>query len=336
MKYNQYDIEDFLADKEFIHWVKKRNGDQSFFFENWLGSNPPNKEKALLARELLVSLQPKHLEGSKSEFDEVLENLMKYNHHSKNQYIKHQPVIWLRWAAIILLAFSFTFILNPYKSPETTVLEAKKITKENPSGQRSQIQLPDGSMVHLNAESKITYTDDFGIQSRELDLLGEAFFEVRGNADLPFIVKTGEIYAKALGTSFNVMAHCPKEVVDVTLITGSVEVGRLDNGEFPKTTLNPGEKAELSLTEIRKTKYDYSDIAWKDGIIVFEKATLQQVTQKLQRWYGVAIKVENAPIDTWSYTGKFQNTSLEIILERMSYSQKFKYDIYNDFVNIKF
>jgi transmembrane sensor len=341
VKYNQYDIEDFLVDKDFIRWVKKKNGEPSSFFQTWLNSNPPNKEKALIARELLLSLKAEYLEGNQEEFYTVMSNLMHSNHSNDQKYVSRpsEPNIWWRWAAIIVMAFSISFVIHDFKqkSEKAEIInEINFITKINPAGQRSQIQLPDGSVVFLNASSKLVYADNFGKSNRDLDLVGEAFFEVRKNSQLPFLVNTGNIYTKALGTSFNIKAVSPYDEVAVTLVTGKVEIGHLTSTLLSKAVLEPGEKLIARADEIRKTNLSDNDIAWKDGVIIFEKASLEHVVQTLQQWYGVNIKVENAPESKWRYSGKFKNNSLEIVLERMSYTEHFKYEIMNDFVTIKF
>jgi len=337
MKYNQYDIEDFLADKEFIEWVKNSKNDHSLFFEKWLKTNPANINKALLAREILLSVKPRYLEPKKSEYEIVLANLMREN---QNQLPIHRPqsnnYVWWRWAAIIIMVFSVSYFLNSkYSEPtQQQIPTVNYIVKTNPSGQRSQIHLPDGSMVYLNAESQLKYPENFGDSSRIIKLTGEAFFEVKKNRQVPFIVQTGMIVTQVLGTKFNVDAW-DQSSTTVSLLEGEVQIAYQDNAQI-NTILQPGEKAIVSQEEIKLSTYNYKDIAWKDGVIMFESASLHDIKNTLQQWFGVDIQIINSPAGPWYYSGKFRNASLEVILERMSFTEKFSYKIKNDLVTIKF
>ena len=340
MKYNQYDIEDFLKDRDFIDWVKGRCSEKDLFFENWLNTNPVNKKKAILAREILVSLYPVKLDPLKGDYEEVLEKVLKYKGTQKipgTRITRTTNLVW-RWAAIILIVFTFAYILHDTWEKKPVLpqsAEIHKITKQNPPGQRSQIHLPDGSVVHLNAESRITYISNFGKNSRDITLTGEAFFTVKKNDQVPFKVKTGNIYTQAIGTSFNISAWQEDEVA-VALVSGKAEVGSLIKDEKSTNILNPGQKLIHKQNEFIRTNYTNEEIAWKDGVIIFNKASIIKVKETLQRWYGVTIRLENLPEGRWSYTGRFVNTSLEIVLERMSYTERFNYEIINDFVTIKF
>jgi len=341
MKYNHYDIEDFLSDTDFIDWVKGRSAENEQFFQKWLKTNPANKEKAILAREILQGFKAEYLQPQEDEYEEVLNNLLKFRNQridTPTRIIKSPNLVW-RWAAIILIVFSFSFVLHAIweKSDESPVTsKVEWITKNNPKGQKSQIHLPDGSLVFLNADSEIRYSTAFGISNREIELTGEAFFEVKKNRELPFVVQSENIYTTALGTSFNVTAWKEWDKVSVALIEGKVEVKDAINPEIRKVTLNPGEKIVHQQNEFIKMTYRDDDIAWKDGQIIFENASLAEITQTLERWYGVSIFIGNDPLENVSYSGKFKNTSLEVVLERMAYTERFSYKIWNDSVTLKF
>jgi len=338
MKYNNYDINDFLTDKDFISWVKNKDDSRAYFFSKWLDSNPEHKARAYKARDFLLTLKPKVLDAEPSEFDEVLTRLMRYQeHHSEpGNYVKNpQNLIW-RWAAIVLLVFSLTYLFEQLNADEENVElpVINYITKMNPPGQRSQIQLPDGSFVHLNADSKLEYAEDFGVEHRELTLFGEAYFEVKKNDTIPFIVKAEEVYTKVLGTTFNIKARA--ESIAISLVEGEVEVGRDETGHWQKTTMHPGEKVIVREQELQITAYDFQDIAWKEGVIIFENASLDEIIETLENWYGVNIRLINAPSSKWHYNNKFKQGSLELVLERMSYTENFTYEIMNDLITIKF
>lgn len=337
MKYNHYDIEDFLADKDFINWVKQGTGDRHEFFRKWLASDPSNKEEALTAREIIQSLKPEQLDGSDAEYEEVLSKLMQGNYRNSAVRTLFQKA-WVRYAAIFLVVSGLTFFVQMKRQSDSASLATPATTwvsKENASGQKSQIRLPDGSVVYLNAASKITYAEKFGENHREIKLTGEAFFYVKENKEKPFVVKSGKVNTTALGTSFNVKAMEGGEEVSVSLVEGEVRVSSGATQDL-NAILHPGEKAIAISGELHKTTYSYKDIAWKEGVIVFENASLQEVRETLQRWYGVTIAFNNARESNWRYTGKFRNMSLELVLERMSYTEQFEYNIKNDSIILNF
>jgi transmembrane sensor len=340
MKYNNYDIEDFLADEDFIRWVKNKGGGRAFFFESWLKTNPVNKEKALTARELLQLIKSEQLQPTQAEFDQVFASLLKYQNEQQPITVtstRNTINIWWRWAAIILFVFSFSFVINEFleKPPVEIVQTIQYIKKSNPPGQRSQIHLPDGSKVYLNSESSLVYAENFGTANREIRLQGEAYFEVKKNDSLPFIVQTGIISTKVLGTSFNVNAR-DNANVSVVLIEGQVEIRQTETQFWQEFILKSGEKVIANDQEIKTSQYHYRDIAWKEGVLIFEDASLAEVKNTLEQWYGISISIENRPGGKWNYSGKFKNTSLEVILERMSFTERFTYEINNDLVTLKF
>lgn len=91
-----------------------------------------------------------------------------------------------------------------------------------PKGKRSKISLPDGSQVWLNADSKLTYTEDFGEKKRELSLTGEAFFDVVKNPDKPFIIHVDKASVRVLGTSFNVKSYSSDASIETSVVSGKV------------------------------------------------------------------------------------------------------------------
>ena len=203
---------------------------------------------------------------------------------------------FLRYAAIVFvcivstwwITFSFvgTDILQPVVAQELSV----------PAGQRAHILLPDGSKVWVNAASTLSYPSVFG-DERRVKLTGEAFFEVaKGNK--PFIVSTGKVDVKALGTQFNVFNY-PKEELAVALLEGSVRIYR------PEC-----ERQGVILTEDNGrfliSSIDKNPIIWKEGLYAFDKQKLKDILKKLELYYDVRILVKNPSILEYEYTGKFR------------------------------
>lgn len=173
---------------------------------------------------------------------------------------------------------------------KTTSDEPEMKTISTPRGKDYELVLSDGTVVLLNADSKITFPTRFTGDKRTVKLVGEAYFKVSKNKHRPFIVETGNLYTKVLGTEFNLKAY-PHSDVNVTLIKGSVVV----NAEGKEVMLKPGENAEYSEDkDIEVTTVDTEGyIQWKDGYFYFDNVPLIDVVRDLGRWYNVNIEIRN-------------------------------------------
>ncbi len=152
-----------------------------------------------------------------------------------------------------------------------------------PRGRQFEITLPDGTHVWLNAASSIRYPTVFAGNERNVELDGEAYFEVVKNAKQPFVVNArNKAIIEVLGTSFNISAYENEKSLNTTLLDGSVKV----NG----TILKPGQQARVT-EEVRVI--DQTDIdkvmAWQRGFFNSEGATLEEVMQQLERWYDIDV-----------------------------------------------
>ena len=341
MKYNHYDIEDFLVDPDFIDWVKGDNCEKNTFFQNWMQTEPENKEEALTAREILLNLQSEKLDPDPSEFEESLNKILSYrsdnekktevsfrtNYNNKPNHIR----IVFKWAASIALLIGMFWLYKFESKKEVIVEDITYITKSTPLGQKLSIKLPDGSKVKLNSGSSITFPSNF-IKNREVQLTGEAFFEVERNEAFPFRVLTEKIAVKVVGTSFNVQSFTEEENVEVTVVTGKVMTyNNEDNSSSFEALLSPNE-----MISYRKSTGDYFKktaenfkLDWKDDILNFKDAEFTQIVEQLERWYGVKFVFPNK--DNLKMPGKinatFVDEPLKEVLEGLKYSIKIEYTI---------
>ncbi len=242
-------------------------------------------------------------------------------------------------AAVMLILFTWIFTNQIENSPESSPAVAV-VTKSTESGQKLSIQLSDGSRVILNSASKLTYNDYFGTDQRVVFLEGEAFFEVKRDTLKPFSVITGDISTTALGTSFNINSFSDDKAIEVALVSGKVLVEQQgSNGNEKAVYLFPGEKATYNKQAgfLTTSKYNIRDITcWKDGIIAFRNAGYDQITEKLENWYGVVISENKRPPKDWSFTGAFENENLENLLNALRFEYGFRYKIDGKKVNINF
>ncbi|MCG8311210.1 MAG: FecR domain-containing protein [Cytophagales bacterium] len=245
----------------------------------------------------------------------------------------------LRYAAAIVffIGLGYVFWLNRVESDENEPI-VQIVERRNPLGQKSRIQLPDGSKVWLNADSKLSYTTDFNRRVRKVSLEGEAYFEVAKSHNTPFEVYTNDLVITALGTSFNVHAFSP-ESEKVALNTGKVKIECIDDSDScPPSYLNPGDLAlyDNSSGKISMSEYLGLDpFGWKDGRIVFHHATFDEVLVVLERWFNVDFEVEGALRQEWNYSTTFENETLENILMSLQFSEKIEYEITDSVIKIK-
>ncbi|MEQ8553077.1 MAG: FecR domain-containing protein [Cyclobacteriaceae bacterium] len=201
--------------------------------------------------------------------------------------------------------------------------------KSNPKGIKSVITLSDGSRVTLNSESTISYPRRFHGDKRVVVLEGEAFFEVEKDKEHPFVVVSGNTSTTALGTSFNIR-HYPNETESyISLATGKVKVESNAGGRTEGEILLPGEQivASKDMITFKKKNYDYKEVfLWKEKVIYWNHASWQEIANTLERWYGVSVEV-NGLMKEISYSGQFDDQSLENVLVSMGYTLGFNHTL---------
>lgn len=170
--------------------------------------------------------------------------------------------------------------------------KVETVTVATPRGKAQTLVLPDGTKVWLNAETKLTFPSQFVSGRREVKLSGEAFFEVKPDKARPFIVSTGQLDAKVLGTSFNVRAYAGS-LPCVVLVEGSVSVSSPASGDVEK--MKPGELARLSASGgISLASVDvYPHVQWREGFFYFNNVEAREILKEIGRWYNVSIVVES-------------------------------------------
>jgi ferric-dicitrate binding protein FerR (iron transport regulator) len=243
--------------------------------------------------------------------------------------------IWYKVAAVFVFFLTFGGLLYYLHSTnDSAISEAgvHEIIKENPKGQKLTTYLPDGSKVILNSQSKIKYNSPFPFDQRQIVLEGEAFFEVKKNPDAPFTVIANGISTTALGTSFNINSKKPDNV-EVMLLSGKV---RVSYDEDNSVVLSPGRAAIVNRQgEFRVEEFDYeTKVGWKDGILVFKDDSLPDILKKLEDWYGVEFLINEDLGSTHSYSGRYQNESLEEVLRGIAFVHKFTYKTQGDTIRI--
>jgi len=200
-----------------------------------------------------------------------------------------------------------------------TTTAAAYNTMTTPKGRQFQLTLPDGTKIWLDAASSLHYPTVFTGPRREVDVTGEAYFEVAPENEHPFLVnidKTTQV--QVLGTHFNINAYTDEASINTTLLEGSVKV----ISQSGKVILKPGEQAQTKLTSIAVTNANTEKVmAWKNGIFDFQDATLEEVMRQLQRWYDIDVTYEKG-IPKIEFIGKMgRDLSLSEVLGGLELSK---------------
>lgn len=273
-----------------------------------------HEDQIIEARQIISELETV---DSTAAFSRVQEQI----HKSRKTY--HLLNILSRVAALLfipLLGVTF-WAYHQNRFMDVQQYSMQEIT--SPPGIRSQVVLPDGSKVWLNAESTIQFPVPFHKESRSIGLQGEAFFDVTKNPNQPFIVESGKVKVKVLGTRFNFKAYANDPTIEVILEEGKIALTMPKNTAMQEAELKPGdrmvyEKAsnESSIKNENINKY----IAWHTGKLIFNNTPITEVAQILSRWYGIEVIVADAEIMNYRFTTTFENESLFEVIELLGLS----------------
>ena len=353
MNFQNYKIGDFLCDESFLHYCSGQNAEDVKLWEIWLLNNPDKRKIVKEAQAFYIQLKEELVLRKQTQSD--LENFKTlFLKHTQSPEFRKEGEISKSWLIIskmnlsLALAASLIFVLGFvfYSNYQQKSFERKPfaLVRTNPQNSTKQIiTLPDGSLVTLNPNSRIELDKNFNKNFRIVKLVGEAFFEVAKNHRKPFIVKAGNIATTAVGTSFMVRYYPHESRVKVSLLTGKVKVEQLNLPVDIRTAvyLTPGlevvidKKSPTDILEKKPFKSDHIK-EWKLDHLSFKDAEFNEIISTLEDWFGVKIKVVNAPEITKHFTGDFKNQNLSNVLEALSFAHKFEYQIKPELITIQF
>ena len=230
-----------------------------------------------------------------------------------------------------------TIVYDTKTSLEKLVYNTIKI----PYGKRFQLQLSDGTAVHLNAGTTLRYPVKFiAGEKRTVFLEGEAYFEVAKDKAHPFVVNADQLNVQVLGTHFNVSSYPEDDVTDVVLVEGSVGLYTAnENFDATKNTvLNPGEKGRLHKNDNSITTKPVATkiyTAWINGELVFRDMTFNNICRKLERKYNVTIVNQNPKLAKQKFNASFKNEPIDKVLGYFTELSSFDYTIKKNIITIK-
>jgi ferric-dicitrate binding protein FerR (iron transport regulator) len=227
-----------------------------------------------------------------------------------------------RVAAILtvpLLVFSVWQLSSRHSSTRFNEYSTSWQEIQNPSGIRSKVSLPDGSCLWLNAESKIGYTIPFVGKNRQIELSGEAYFDVRENKKSPFIVQAADAKIRVVGTQFNVKAYPEEKFIEVALKEGRV-IFESPNGKSRKvqTEMIPNDylvfdKSSIQIDIQNKNIDPY--ISWHQNTLIFDDTPMLEWSRIIERWYGVRINILDKEIENYHFNGTIKDETVRDVLQ---------------------
>ncbi|WDF57407.1 FecR family protein [Mucilaginibacter sp. KACC 22063] len=236
----------------------------------------------------------------------------------QRSHTKHNSKYWIGLAASIAVLVLFTTIYMVQKrSVSSKHAIAASFAAPQKFAENRYVHLPDGSIAILRRGSNLSYKYNGGV--RELYLSGEAYFDVKHQADHPFIVHTGNLLTTVLGTAFNIKA-IPGQAVTVTVTRGKVSVA--DQVHKTLNILTPNQQVVSSKEEIKTTPeiVETSNLlSWAKVDMQFTDMPYEQLAERLSRRYGVEITFKNPAVKKCLITGRFSGTEpLEQVLQIIS------------------
>lgn len=265
--------------------------------------------------------------------------------------------------AACLIAIA-VFLIQRYAAPTRSASQTDMISKSNipneistKAGSHSLITLPDGSKVILNGNSTLTYDKYFDKEIREVQLNGEAYFDVTKNPDRPFIIHTYQMDIKVLGTAFNVKSYNNDSRSETSLIRGSIEI-IMKNNPGKKIILKPTDKliiennrattiedrqttpkaADLNVS-LKKINYLPADstvieTSWVDDRLIFRDAPFAEIALEMERKFGISILINSEKAKQFRFDGNFKNETVDQILNALQIANHFSYQKLNNTIII--
>jgi transmembrane sensor len=351
--------EDLLADESFINFCKKTSQADTEKWQRYAAENNEQRLQVEAAQKLFAGLFSILAAEDLAEQESILKRKLLSAEtppvvsmaevSEKKQRLTFFSRYKIGYAAAVLLIIAGSYFL--FTQSRETKESLKSFTV--PNGERKSFQLADGSLITLNAGSKISIDKDYGVSDRDVYLEGEAFFDVKHNTALPFIVHTPAMDVKAVGTAFNVKAYAGERLSEAALIRGLVEV-TLNKVEGHKLLLHPNQKVrwdsrneDSSFTEpttaenktennrvkqliqpLKTTESgDIKEVAWTANKLIFDDETFGDIAAVFERWYGVKINFTDEDVRDIRFTGTFQKEELRTVLAFWKESKKFNYTI---------
>ncbi|MDW7694368.1 FecR domain-containing protein [Flammeovirgaceae bacterium SG7u.111] len=320
LTYKDYGVEDFAQDTFFSKWVKSPDAESQRFWEAWLSENSDKQAEVEKAKKLVLSIHVKDDEISEGQIKKIW-GVIEGGMDSEGKVVQLETEkprrSWIKFAvaASVAALIGVLFLMNLGNEPQFESYRAE-------NGKHLQIDLPDGSLVKLNAGSELSFDRANWEKERLVKLEGEGFFEVKKGEKFSVLTELGSV--EVLGTSFNVFARDGKMAVDC--ITGKVKVSTADKKK--SEMLTPGLGVSVAAGKIVES-YDFEPeekATWRIGEFTYDDIDVAQALKEIERQFDYSVEIQG-DISDKKYTGGFENSDLELALEQICYPMELSYEI---------
>ncbi|MCB0629171.1 MAG: FecR domain-containing protein [Saprospiraceae bacterium] len=313
MNYSGYTVNDLVTDESFRRWVLQPQDEDVRFWEDWTAAHPEMRDVIEEARQLVeILVFPEVAVPLDADFADIK------NRIQTGATIRPiQRPLWYRFRniAAVLTGLALTGLLWFYFSGGKDTMAAYATTYE----ETRVIELPDGSIVNLNANSSLRLSQDWR-QVREIWLEGEAYFDVVKDPSRKFIVHTGKMDVEVLGTTFNVNAR--KELTQILLDSGKVQLKTRESEKDTLLDMVPGEFVEYKQlqNELVKEKIKNRETvtAWTENRFVFDDSPLSEIAGMLEDEYGMEVIIEDESLAARELNWKSNNRDIDHLLTVIS------------------
>jgi transmembrane sensor len=327
MSKNYVGVEDFLLDDSFLSWYFEINPRHIRQWERWIADNPGRREQVDEANQWLNTLRMKEHAISPELITRAETRLLQKIHQfEKRKNARAIPISarfrWVAAASIILLLtvfYSFHWLLSGKRELRTGY------------GEIGNRQLPDGTELVVNADSRISYTTGWQDgMDREVWITGEAFFHVvRTPLGSRFIVHTDHFDIIVTGTRFNVVNREGRD--NVMLKEGSVILHTEEGKELKMT---PGDFVEYNAQLQKKMVRTDSLLAWKEYKLIFDNTPVKAIVGIIREQYGITVKLSDESVGERTISGILPNDNLYVLLQALEALQEFKVIRHGDNITI--
>jgi len=289
--------------------------------EDWVIENPANKKSYDRMHFLWMQSAKSELEKQVNVTDAWTKMQFRMNAEKQTPLVTSPeiktPSIYrktarrlLQFAAIIVIALGVNALLKIINSDPEYLSTESQLSAVS-------LTLPDNSEIKLNKQSKISYPEEFEGKKRQIKLEGEAYFEIEHDKEKPFIVEAQFAKIKVVGTSFNVQAYDSSDVVEVTVVSGVVELSGIEDGS-EKITLRKGEKGKIEKTSgkpVMEINEVEDELHWMTRKLIFKDTELYVVAETLSRAYNVEIEFGNEKIKYCPWSVVIEDMGIDAIMD---------------------
>lgn len=301
------EVEEILANLAFQSWYFRDADSGTTEWDAWM-RNHPEKRHLVDQAILFMNAWPREKKVSAAEIEDAFHNLQTTLREEEPVISRSSGFTLWKWVA----AAAAIFLIGFWAVRQYDIKDPEEVWQTD-FGQLEKITLPDGTIVTLNANSRLTGQQNWkNLQDRELWLEGEAFFEVEHLANgQKMIVHTNEGDIVVTGTQFNVRSR--DSHTSVLLTEGKVTILSKNGTEME---LSPGEFATLSGEDLRKVSTnERQELAWKDGKLIFDQTPLSVISKMIEEHYGKKVELQGNIDESRTLTGIMPNNQLNDLLE---------------------